>query len=296
MIGLTRSVLAVSVGFRHACALTTLGGVKCWGGNNRGELGRGWSSGRRTDPGDVIGLTSGVVAVSAGGAQSCALTTAGGVKCWGVNRNTPSDIVGLTGGVAAVSAGGNHTCALTTEGGLKCWGRRYGRSPVDVVGLTSGVAAVSAGGNHTCALTTAGGVKCWEVVLGLRAKPVDVPGLASGVAAVSAGGNHTCALTTAGGIKCWGGNRHGQLGDGTTTDRDTPVDVVGLTSGVAAVSAGGNHTCALTTAGGVKCWGYTIFAQLGGGSTYYAVTPVDNVVFPGNMVASEQQDWKTLAP
>src|SRR5947208_1416093 len=175
----------------------------------------------------------------------------------------------------AVSGGTFHTCVLITSGGVKCWGYNVhgqvgdgtttDRWPaVDVSGLTSGVAAIAAGGNHTCALTTGGGVKCWGAnnhgQLGDgtstdRWTAVSVSGLSSGVSAISAGFSHSCALTTGGGVKCWGSNSNGQVGDGTITDRWTPVDVSGLTTGVAAVAAGGNHTCALTTGGGVKCWG-----------------------------------------
>ena len=202
-------------------------------------------------------------------------------------------------GTAAVSTGGEHTCALTSAGGVKCWGNNsVGQlgdgttiqrlTAVDVSGLPSGVAAVSAGDDHTCALTTGGGIKCWgynfygqlgDGTTTQRTTPVDISSLVSGVAAVAAGGVHTCALTAAAGIKCWGYNFYGQLGDGTTTQRTTPVDVSGLTNGVAAVAAGGEgeggHTCALTTAGGLKCWGRNVFGKLGDGTTTNRTTPVD---------------------
>ena len=145
--------------------------------------------------------------------------------------------------------------------------------------------AVSAGDQHSCALTTAGGVKCWghnglgELGDGTTTNtsvPVGVVGLGSGAVTVSAGNYHSCALTTAGGVKCWGASTYGALGDGiTTTCSAVPVGVVGLSSGVVAVSAGTSHSCALTTAGGVKRWGTRVYGALGDGTTTNSSVLVD---------------------
>jgi hypothetical protein len=111
--------------------------------------------------------------------------------------------------------------------------------------------------------------------------PVDVAGLTSPIAAISAGDAHTCALTIYGVAKCWGYNVSGQLGNGTVSDSTLPVQVTGLNGGVAELSAGGVHTCAVMAGGGVKCWGYNAFGQLGDGTMADRRTPVNVVDMPG---------------
>ena len=242
----------------------------------------------RSATADVI--VRGFTAVSAGGNHTCAVTWMGGVMCWGANKYgqlgdgtqvdspTPVGVEGITDQVTAVSAGHFHTCALTTEGGLKCWGwNEHGQlgdgttgnraTPVDVVGVTGRVAAVSAASTHNCALTAAGGVKCWgsnrygQVGRGSFASEVQkipgyVIGLESGVAEVSSGGLHSCVVMTSGRVKCWGSNRLAHLGDGTSRDNSSPVDVVGLSLEMTSVAAGYSHTCSLSFRGGVFCWGF----------------------------------------
>jgi len=273
--GLSSGVVAVAAGRWHTCALTASGGVKCWGANRYAALGDGTEESRNT-PVDVSGLSSNVVAVDAGGRHTCVLTDSGGMKCWGAKtrRKKPVDVSGLSSGVVAIAAGMDHTCALMKSGGVKCWGSNdYGqigdgtikdrKRPVDVSGLSSGVV-----------LMKSGGVKCWgSNVWGSigdgteedHNTPVDVSGLSSGMVAIAAVGAHTCVLMKSGGVKCWGKNDSGQLGDGTQKDRKRPVDVSGLSSGVVAIAAGMDHTCALMKSGGVKCWGSNDSGQLGDG-------------------------------
>src|SRR6185437_246891 len=90
----------------------------------------------------------------------------------------------------------------------------------------------------------------------------------------AAGGNHTCAIGPAGSVSCWGNNSLGQLGNNTTTNSLVPVATLPEGSGVTALAAGFNHTCALTTAGSVLCWGQDSFGQLGNNSTTNSPVPV----------------------
>ena len=138
-----------------------------------------------------------------------------------------------------------------------------------------GITALAAGARHTCAITASGALKCWGInswgqvgygPTNYQSSAVGTLGLGGRIAAVTGGFDHTCALTAVGAVKCWGINDRGQLGDGTQLLRRTPVDVLGLSGGVAAIGAGRAHTCALTGAGGMKCWGANQFGELGDGT------------------------------
>jgi alpha-tubulin suppressor-like RCC1 family protein len=131
---------------------------------------------------------------------------------------------------------------------------------------------IAAGDLNTCALTASGAVQCWgnflAGVLGNKATanssvPVAVTGVSSGVAALAVGELHACALTIGGGVQCWGDNSDGELGIDSAPGSSLPVSVTGLSSGVAAVGAGHEYTCALTTGGGVQCWGDNSDGELG---------------------------------
>ncbi|WP_338796768.1 IPTL-CTERM sorting domain-containing protein [Acidovorax sp. DW039] len=300
-----RSTSPIVSGDNHSCGLTVAGGAFCWGDNRYGQLGDGTETDRAL-PVAVESLPSGVIQLAAGTRHTCALTSAGAVLCWGSNgagqlgdgtntfSKTPVPVSGLSGGVQSIAAGGDFTCAVTTAGALQCWGDNNAgqlgdgsatnrNTPTAVTGLSSGVQSVVLGGNHACALTDAASVLCWGYnfsgQLGdgtqvNRTSPAAVAGLGGEVQAITAGKNHTCVVAGTGGVLCWGGNFEGQLGDGSTTRRTTPVTVSGLSSGVQQVAAGENHSCAVTITGATQCWGSNNAGQLGDGTTSSHSTPV----------------------
>jgi len=268
----------------HACALTVAGGVQCWGENYSGQLGDGSTSTSANPvavPVQVSGLSSGVAAIASGAPFTCALTNPGGVQCWGDNTygelgnngttssSVPVTVGGLPGIVVSIAAGG-------------------GADPVD-----SGIV-----GAHACALT-GGAVWCWGdnnggqlgngTTGGFSAGPVAVTGLSGTVVAVSAGGLHTCALNTAGAVQCWGLLLYGTGNPATTPGSfgsAVPADVSGLASGVTAIAAGADHSCALTGAGAVLCWGDNTFGELGDGTTTSSPgTPVVVGGLPTDVIA-----------
>ncbi len=87
--------------------------------------------------------------------------------------------------------------------------------------------------------------------------------------------HHTCILLNSSAVKCWGLNTYGQIGDGTTVQRNTPVTVSGLSVGVSSIVAGYDHSCAVLSTGAAKCWGRNGSGQLGNGTTTSSSTPVD---------------------
>jgi uncharacterized repeat protein (TIGR02543 family) len=104
-----------------------------------------------------------------------------------------------------------------------------------------------------------------------------------------------CALTSSGGGECWGANYDGQLGNGTTTNSSTPLVVSGQSTAVTAIRAGGFHACALTSSGGVKCWGYNNSGQLGNDTTTNSSTPVSVIFLPTDTVSFDSEGGSAIA-
>jgi alpha-tubulin suppressor-like RCC1 family protein len=173
-----------------------------------------------------------------------------------VDSPTPADVAGLMG--AAALGAGYHTCARFPDGSLRCAGwNLYGqcgdattttrRTPVDVV-------------EGCCALSEA--------------------------TALTTGYWHNCVVQSVGPPLCWGNNSEGQLGDGTTVNRRTPVPVTDL-AGATALAAGRAHTCAVIGDGSARCWGQNLSGQLGDGTVMPSrrTTPGSVIGLAGPVIA-----------
>ncbi len=249
--------------------------------------------------------SSDVTQIAGRGSFTCVLSPKG-VQCWGniysfQNNIIPSAFVVDSNSsiisASAISAGGSHACALVSTGDVKCWGdNSYGQLgdktttsrpyAAEVFGIST-AKAISLGGNHSCALLNNGSIQCWgynsygqlgDGTTTGKSQPIPVLLPSNDATAIALGSRFSCALRSDKTVWCWGYNGSNQLGGGATSySSSSPVQVANLT-GVALISAGGSHACALLSTGDVKCWGDNSYGQLGNGSTYGGAMAIPQTV------------------
>jgi alpha-tubulin suppressor-like RCC1 family protein len=279
-----------------------------WGSNASGRLGDNTTT-SRSSPVSVVGGFSDWCQVSAGCVSTAAIRTNGTVWAWGQNRlgdgsnlcaSSPVSVVGGFSDWCQVSAGAGHIVAVRTAGSTWAWG--FGGSgelgngdasntlsPVSVVGGFTNWCQASAGTGFTLALRSSGSAWAWgcnfrgqlgDNTTTNTSSPVSVVGGFSDWCQVTAGYAHSVAVRSGGSAWAWGFNSSslsGALGDGTTTNRSSPVSVVGGFIDWCQVSAGGNHTMALRIAGSAWAWGNNSGGRLGNNATTSTSSPVSVV-------------------
>ncbi|HEX2951098.1 MAG TPA: prepilin-type N-terminal cleavage/methylation domain-containing protein [Armatimonadota bacterium] len=247
------------------------GKLWAWGNNMLGSVGDGTTAFSRPSP-VLVAAAPLAIAVSARNYHTLALCNDGSVWGWGYNsygqlgdststRRTPVQVPYLSG-IVAIAAGLYHNLALCVDGTV--WAA--GRNTVGQLGNGS----------------TAASQKYFAPVSGL-----------SGVIAIAAGDSFSLAVRQDGTIWAWGDNSRGQLGDGTTTTRLNPVQVMNI-SGVKSVAAGSNYAIAVKRDGTVWTWGENNKGQLGDGTTTNSPTPTQ-VSGISDVVAVTSQNVSTLA-
>jgi alpha-tubulin suppressor-like RCC1 family protein len=270
LASLAPDITGITAGGSHTCALRSDGRAFCWGDNFSGQLGTGTSGNTGPTPRSVASLT-GITALAAGDAHTCALRSGGAVSCWGDNYNgqlgngtftNSSSAVTVTGmtNANAIVAGSAFTCVNRTTGIPACWGENlYGQ-------LGNGAVLPPPPGPNDPPPPP------------LRENlPQSVVGL-SGVTAIGRGSDHACAVTGTGtlaGVSCWGRNDTNQISSGTEEASSTPQPTSVL--GANQVSGGDSHTCIMKPNGSAQCWGGNSSGQLGTNNTNSSSFPVSVV-------------------
>lgn len=304
------STTMAAAGHEHNLAAGADGKVYAWGRGDSGQMGNGATTNRSTPV--ASSLPTGAAKLAVGYAHSLAIGTNGKLYAWGQGNvgalgngtntvsTTPVAIsLPASGTPLSVAAGAYHSLAIGANGTLYAWGSningvlgdgsntgRYSPVPITLApGVSANAVASGSNAKHSLAMGSNGKLYAWgEGTNGQigdggatnRSTPVQV-GLPAGVsaAAVSVGERHSLAIGSDGQLYAWGANTNGQIGDGSTIQRNTPL-VIGLAPGITpvAIAAGDSHSLAIGSDGKLYAWGRNDSGQVGDGSTLQRTTPV----------------------